>query len=105
MIVTIDPNGDARFLVDEDTVVLVDSNTTVSRASHIEPSRFGLRMVFHALRYLFGDESKVAEWTRQWKTEWRINLTPVGGPVWDGGWKNRNTAIQNEVEWLERNWL
>jgi hypothetical protein len=104
VIVTIDENGDARYLVSDISKGFVDSGTIIQRASNIEPSSWGLRFLFHAIRHLFGDEGRLADWTRQWKTCWRINLTPVGGPVWDGSWEDRSTAIKNEVEWLERNW-
>jgi hypothetical protein len=96
-------------------------NTITKRASHVEPEAFWLRVAFRFLR-LFGDNTRVAAWTRGWRTLWRINTRPVGGPILrfghihprvtiSGGlghvyhWADRNDAIAAEVKFLNEFFL
>lgn len=88
----------------------------VRRASHVEPVSAYLRLVFHAIRKLVADDSRVAAWTRTWGCMWRVDMTPVGAGIlhWKdvGNWNscdcplgiatfsNRLTAIDAEVEAL-----
>ena len=73
---------------------------TTRRASHVEPRDKTLRFHFHMLRYIFGDKGRMSEFTRHWPCTWRVNLTPVGGPVMSHRWQLRQDAIDAEVEWL-----
>ena len=97
--------GDYRFLVNESTIDLVTAESNVKRASHVEPWNPVLRLVFNTIRLFSGDLGYVAEWTRLWPFRWRVNLSPVGGPLVPVEWANRESAIKFEVSWLEENFL
>ena len=97
--------GTTRFLVGDMGKALLTSDCTVQRASHVEPISFPLRIVFHLLRAVFGEEGKISDWTRSWDCFWRVNLSPVGGPISLCGIKPRQYAIQAEIDWLEKNFL
>ena len=74
-----------------------------------------LRIAFYVLRW-FGDKTHVADWTRGWGCLWRVNASPVGGPIlrlkhvlkdcpWPiedhiATWCNRQDAIDAEIEFL-----
>ena len=61
------------------------------RLSHITPKNPFLKIIFKTLRWIFKDESKVAEWTRHWDCEWEVELIlPT--------FKNRSDAINYEKE-------
>lgn len=99
--ITIDENGDQVFLKGHGADVFADVGTvTTQRASHVEPDSAVLRLVFHAVRSLVSDASRIAEWTRNWPCTWRVNTAPVGGPILAGRWRNRKVAIEAEVEFL-----
>ncbi len=98
-------NGDVRFLVNDLSKDFVTKESNVSRASHVEPCNPVLRVVFYTLRYFFGEWGKVGEFTRRWSCLWRVNLAPVGGPIIPVEWASRQSAIDFEVNWLERNFL
>lgn len=101
---SIDENGNTTFLVNELTNSFVNETSIVRRASHVEPWNPLLRAVFHTLR-LFGDKTAIADWTRKWTCRWRVNLSPVNGPILPIEFANRSTAIQFEVDWLTENFL
>jgi hypothetical protein len=101
---TVDSNGDIKFLVSPLSQGFLDSDSVVRRASHVEPRNIILRCVFHTLR-LFGDTGRIADWTRCWNIDWRVNLSPVNGPILPITFTNRQTAIDFEVNWLEENFL
>lgn len=105
--VTIDENGDILFLAtDSNDIFLEDTQTITKRASHVEPAPRYERWLFHFLRAIFGDKGRVSDWTRQWNTLWRIDTSPVGGPILrdaDGDiryWFNRQAAIDAEIAFL-----
>ena len=101
----ITPDGDMQFLKSEDTNFLVSSETVTKRASHVEPCNPGLRRIFHGLRAAFGEKGLVSEFTRVWPCQWRVNLSPIGGPVLSQVWRNRKAAIHAEVVWLNENFI
>lgn len=74
------------------------------RASYVEPYNPVLRFVFHALR-IAGDTSMLARVSRRMPCQWRINLSPIDGPVLTGLYMDRNEAIQAEVDYLTKYWL
>jgi hypothetical protein len=117
----IDESGDMKFLVLEfmhESPLLEGAN--VSRASHVEPNNFVLRIIFHGLRQVLGDKGRMSEFTRNWPIFWRVNTKPVGGPIlrykhvypnvvrplWDNTgecvktWRNRKDAIDAEIKFL-----
>jgi hypothetical protein len=108
------PNQEVSVVVrDDGTVVCLDhpeckcfremGSVKTRRASHVEPYTRGYRMSFHLLRWIFGDQGRVSDWTRSWDVLWRVNLTPVGGPILPGATILREAALRREVEWLNKN--
>ena len=122
--VTIDENGDLLYLKTSEHDIFAEMGEVVTkRASHVEPSEFWLRVAFRILR-MFGDKTRVAEWTRGWRCRWLVDTRPVGGPVLTWGdvweakgdcqdwmrqmpmykakalWSNRQSAIDAEVAFL-----
>jgi len=73
---------------------------TIRRASHVEPCNPALRFAFHLLRSLFGEHSKVADFTRQWPCLWRINMAPTGGPILPDVYRERAQAIAAEIQYF-----
>jgi len=69
------------------------------RASHVLPVAFPLRSAFRLLRSVFGEVGRAATWTRSWRCQWYVDLSPVGGPLLQG-FANRADAIQAEVAYL-----
>ena len=118
---TIDENGDVLFLASTENDIFCELGSVVTkRASHVEPATFWARRAFHFLR-LFGNKTKIAEWTRGWRVFWRVNTKPVGGPVikWKHVypgikkgvsdyvyvWSDRQQAIDFEIEFLNKFFL
>lgn len=95
---------------DDGTVVCLDHTETscfrslgqvkTRRASHVEPDNSLLRPAFHMLRLVFGDKGWMAEFTRLWPCQWRVNLSPIGGPILTQVYTDRLEAIDSEVAWL-----
>lgn len=97
--------GTTRFLVGDMGKDLLTPDCTVRRASNVEPISLLLRLVFHLLRAFFGEDGIVADWTRNWNCYWRVNLSPVGGPVGTCAIKPRRYAIDAEIDYLEKYFL
>ncbi len=98
----IDENGDCKMVLTKAAKMLNLTDSPSSRASHVEPVNITLRLLFHAIRANVADDSRLAAWTRLWPCGWRINTTPVGGPILDGVWYDRLAAIDAEVEFLNQ---
>ena len=65
--VTIDESGDLVFLNSpEHDVFLELGETLTARASHVEPYALLPRLLFTAIRYFVHDDSRLANWTRDW---------------------------------------
>ncbi len=77
-------------------------NLRHNRVSHVEPINTVLRGFFHLIRKRVSDDSKLAEWTRRWRCQWRARIFdgPTLGPFTD-----RQKAIDAEVQWLLENIL
>ena len=97
--------GTTRFLVGELGQSLLTPDCIVRRASSVEPISLPLRLMFHLLRSVFGEDGHIADWARNWNCFWRINLSPVGGPVGTCGIKPRKYAIDAEIDYLEKNFI
>src|SRR6185437_898121 len=95
--------GDYTFLVSDDTRSLLDATSTVRRAYHVEPVNPIARAAFYTLRALFGEYGRVASFTRVWGCLWRVNLSPVNGPILPDTYRDRQKAIDAEIIWLENN--
>ncbi len=104
VVISIDKEGTATYLVNEHTKDLFPEATRPRRASHVEPVSLSLRVLFRALRRAFKDESRVAAWTRSWPCYWYVDMSPVGGPK-RGPFSNRAQAIEFEIQMLNRFWL
>jgi len=66
------------------------------RLSHIEPHRRVLRWLFHWCRAI-----GIVEWTRHWDCQWRVNMSPVDGPIIHmTPQSSRAEALAVEREWL-----
>ena len=106
--VTIDESGDLVFLRTPESDIFLELGETITRrASHVEPYALLPRLAFTALRYFVPDDSRIAAWTRDWDCSWRVNLSPIGGPIlrgydylgdWILSWDNRQDAIRAEIE-------
>src|SRR5277367_304819 len=100
---TMDEQGDFLFLKSESTQVFCAlGETRTRRASHILPENFWQRLAFRALRAISFDDSAAAQWTRSWRCVWIVDTRPVGGPILEGRWLNRQDAILAEIEFLNR---
>ena len=75
---------------------------TTRRASFIEPENAMLRWTFHMIRRNVKDCSRLAQWTRRWRCNWRVAI--VNGPTF-GRYRNRQAAIDAEVLWLQKHVL
>ena len=102
LVIRIDSNGNIYFIDKPEFSSLKNEGKFVTqRASHVEPANRVLRWLFHVLRRWFGENGAVAAFTRRWPCAWRVNLTPSGGGILDGVYRNRQDAIEAEVQWLQ----
>lgn len=87
------------------------TGSELRRATHIDPVNAALRQVFYLLRGLFGDEGRVAAWTRRWRCRWRVDLRPSKGPLLyenpstELPFIDRQKAIEYEHTWLFENYF
>jgi len=65
------------------------------RVSHIYPANFFLKIAFIFLRFVFGENGKIANWTRKWKCKWSVFIPQKG--VF-GKYSDREKAIKKEKE-------
>ena len=104
--VTIDENSDLIFLSTDKSDVFLEMGKTVKRrASHVEPEHLAKRIAFRALRGVFGDHGRVADWTRGWSGKWRVDTRPTAGVVLHQLFDSREEAITAEIEFLNKFFL
>ncbi len=87
--ITIDEHGDQVFLATDEADCFLELGEVITRrASHVEPADWAWRVAFTVLRFIFPDTGRVAAWTRTWACRWRVNTSPVGGPIltWADVW-------------------
>lgn len=100
-VINIRDDGSIVFLDQPELESLKDLGSVLTmRASHVEPVNLVLRGLFHLLRHMFTDKGWMASFTRLWPCLWRINLAPINGPILSNTYRNRQRAIDKEVEWL-----
>src|SRR5208337_3555461 len=98
--VTIDEEGNLVYLKTSEHDIFAELGEVVTkRASHVEPVNIWLRVAFRFLR-VFGDKTRVAEWTRTWTCDWRVNTKPTAGYLLPQSWRNRQDAIDAEIAFL-----
>ena len=80
--VYISADGTAECVYDPHLLPLaVKLGAQIERISHIEPTKWLLRWLFHRIRGCFGDRGRMAAWTRRWCCRWRVNFAPTGGDL------------------------
>jgi hypothetical protein len=62
-------------------LALLGETSGVTRVSHIVPADSEKRLAFLALRFLFGERGRVAEWARQWQGPWQVRWAASPGVV------------------------
>ncbi len=104
MRITINADGQIEYIhdtaADEAFAGLGDKRD--ERQSHVEPTGLLLRWLFHLIRRVVSDESRMAESTRRWRCRWRVRI--FDGPTY-GSFSDREEAIESEVVWLLENRL
>ena len=105
MKVVITPDGDVEMIEYKEAEGLIKSLGTIQerwRATHIVPTDHCLQLAFVILRRSFGEQGRIAQWTRSWRVQWTADLRPSGGPVVEP-FDSRQEAIEFEIQWLEEN--
>lgn len=103
----ISADGSARAIYNKALAAYAERlGYTKSRVSHVEPANFCLRWCFHRLRRCFGDDGRIAGWTRNWRCRWRVNVGLLGGTIYlsnvfGAPFVSRQEAIDFEIVILE----
>jgi hypothetical protein len=93
-------NGDLEFFpVPPPGLVVTELKS--QRYSEIVPEPMVQRLAFRILRQLFGDEGRVASWTRTWHCLWECRI--LRGPA--TGACKRNFSRPALLDWEHRVWL
>ena len=100
---TITEDGNQLFLHGAD--IFGTPGDIVRRASHVCPENFWMRLTFRAIRFCVHDTSRLAAWTRTWGCLWRVNTSPVGGPILADRFTDRQAAIIAEIQFLNKFFL
>jgi hypothetical protein len=100
-----DSNGEIKFLVSDLSKGLLDETSIINRASHVEPCFKPFRLAFYGLRAIFGEYGTVGQFTRLWPCLWRVNLSPINGPILPNIYRDRLQAIDAEIVYLENHFL
>ena len=79
---------------------LIDGGET-RRASWVVPANPLKRVAFRVIRAVVGDHGKVAQWCRDWRGPWVVDLRPSDGPV-VSGFSCRESALRFEESWVMR---
>lgn len=101
VVISISPTGAVQY-IDPAAGQLVTGEATKRRASHVLPVGRIRRAAFILLRWCFGETGAVADWTRGWNCQWRVQI--VDGPT-AGPFDERQAAIDWEVDYIGRNIL
>jgi hypothetical protein len=101
---TIDEEGQ-KFIASHGADIFAEPTDTVRRASYVVPDRFWLRLAFRIIRACVPDAGQIANWSRSWRCIWRIDTSPVGGPILGTRYGNREHAIEAEIDFLNQLFL
>lgn len=80
-------------------------NKRTTRWSEITPTNIFLYVAFRILRFAFGEEGVVSNWTRKWKCRWRMTVLSTGYTEVS---TNRQALVDKEHELFFKptgNWL
>ena len=70
------------------------------RFSEIVPQYFEPRWVFRLLRWIFGEDGRVAAWTRTWRIPWEATI--LIGPA--RGLRRRSMDREFLIHWEQQVW-
>ena len=98
-VLVVGQDNSIRYLDDKSGDFDDEGRSSVRRVSHIYPRNWGLFLAFVFIRVLFGDDGGMAEWTRNWKCAWVLDMRPSGGAK-ISGFSSRQAAIDFEVNSL-----
>ena len=70
------------------------------RVSYLEPTNLFLRLAFRALRFVGGDDSRLAAWTRTWRCQFVVDFRAVRSHCYETyrGWSIYGHAQAVEAE-------
>jgi hypothetical protein len=71
-------DGQIEMIGDVPVELSLHGKAVRRRATSILPVHRGKRLCFLALRSLFGERGRVAEWTRQWSGPWEARIYATG---------------------------
>lgn len=94
-------DGTLEFLGAPPPGLKLPGATTRRRFSEIVPVNPALRVLFRVLRWVFGEEGRVAEWTRTWRCRWEAMI--LRGPMC--GTRKRSPYRQELLHWERQVWL
>jgi hypothetical protein len=97
--IVVNEDGSIEQIVTDDMVAF-EGEATTTRASNVVPEPLFKQLVFIKLREWFGDQGRVADWTRRWKGPHIACM--VDGPVL-GPYPSRQAALDAEMRWLLKN--
>ncbi|WP_029523510.1 hypothetical protein [Persephonella sp. KM09-Lau-8] len=100
IIIEIEKDGTIKGFADEVPNFISVKEIERKRVSRIVPKNLPLRIAFVIIRSLVSDNSKIANWTRNWKCNWIV----VIGKKQYGPFKNRTKAIEFEKEIIRKTW-
>ncbi len=75
------PDGSIRHLACPQVDFSELGTVKIRRASHIWPANPFVRLAFRAIRFVFGDRGRLAEWSRHWRCCWTVRLSEDPGRV------------------------
>ena len=96
--ITINADGSVEFVGDTCPLDLPLANPVRRRVSNILPINYWKRMAFLLLRTVFGEQGRVAAYTRRWSGPWRVTMLATGQTE---VFQHRAEAISWELQILE----
>lgn len=94
-IITIKQTGEVQWI--GDAMPIPVTIVERKRLSTIEPFDTVKRDAFRLLRFMFGEQGRVAAWTRKWRGLWLVTILETG--EWSV-FRKRANAVRWELEKL-----